>query len=70
MMSLFKEKRRIINVDETWLSETNFSRRKWCAAGSSNSIYKSEISHRIAMLTSLDTEGNVYFSLCHANTNA
>jgi hypothetical protein len=27
MMSLFKEKRRIINVDETWLSETNFSRR-------------------------------------------
>ena len=69
MMSLFKEKRRIINVDETWLSETNFSRRKWCAVGSSNSIHKSEISPRIAMLTALDTEGRVYFCLCHANTN-
>jgi hypothetical protein len=69
MMALFKEKRRIINIDETWLSETNFSRRKWCLKGSSNKIYNSEIAHRIAMLTALDTNGNIYFSLTHSNTN-
>lgn len=54
---------------ETWLSEKNFSKKKWCAVGSSNSIINCEISPRIAMLNDLEAERSEYFSLYHANKN-
>ena len=29
MMGLLSDGKRIINIDETWLNETNFTRRTW-----------------------------------------
>ena len=69
-MALLKDKKQIINIDETWLSQTNFSRRKWSSSAPKQSVANIEITPRIAMITALDTEGRIYFSLSHANTNS
>ena len=37
MMELLESGKCILNIDETWLSETNFARRKWRRRGTSNS---------------------------------
>ena len=38
MISLLKDGKRIINVDETWLNETNFTRKIWCPGKSNGNI--------------------------------
>ena len=50
-------KKRIINIDETWLGMTDFRRMKWCAQGSSNSKPKKNMQPRVTMITALDTQG-------------
>ena len=34
MIALLREGKRIINVDETWINETNFTRKVWCSSKS------------------------------------
>ena len=60
---------RIINVDETWINQADFRRRKWRRKGESNSISVSVISPRISMLTAIDTDGNLFYALSHGNTD-
>ena len=37
MIELLQSGKRIINIDETWLNDTNFVRKKWRKRGTSNS---------------------------------
>jgi hypothetical protein len=38
MIQLLKEGKRILNIDETWIAETDFRRRKWQEKGTTNSV--------------------------------
>ena len=38
MFALLRSGKRILNIDETWLNETSFQRRKWKEHGTSNSV--------------------------------
>jgi len=60
---------RILNIDESWLNETNFTRKMWCPAGAPATVIQRPISHRLALIAALDTEGDIYFSLTQSNTN-
>ena len=55
--------KRIINVDETWLNQLQFSRFKWCKKGEVNSMPIKGVTPRISMIVGLDTAGKVYCSL-------
>lgn len=70
MLETMKTKKRIINVDETWLADTQFSRRKWRQHGTTNSQAAKQVKPRISMILSFDSEGEVYFALTQVNTNA
>ena len=59
----------MINVDETWLNETNFQRMAWCRPNSRCSIPLRPIQPSLAMISALDSDGRVYFALSHANTD-
>jgi hypothetical protein len=50
----------IISIDETWLSETDYRRRKWGARYQSNSMRDINISSRVTLVTSLDSNGKVH----------
>jgi len=69
LLDLLKQGKRIINVDETWLNETNFQRKTWCRPLSSNTVKLRPITPSVAMIAALDTDGRVYFTLSHANTD-
>lgn len=69
MISLLLEGKRIINVDETWINETNFTRKAWCSTQSSGTVPLKAVQPALAMITSLDSDGHIHFALSHSNTD-
>ena len=63
LLNAFKEGKRILNIDETWLNETDFRRCKWRRRGESNSLSSKSVSPRISMLAAVDNFGGLYFSM-------
>ena len=70
MLQLLADGKRVLNIDESWISETEYSRRMWCPTKSSGSVTERTVSPRLALLAALDTEGKVYFALTHAITDS
>ncbi len=63
MLAILKDGKRVINIDETWLPQTDFRNRKWAARGSKNSQPVSEMLSKANAIVGVDTRGKVYFSL-------
>ena len=59
----------ILNIDESWVNSTNFTRRAWSQTGTLTTIPEKPISYRIALIAALDTEGRIYYCLTQANTD-
>ena len=70
MFELLNEGKRIINIDETWLSFLDFRGRKWRARGEKNTVSYKQLSHRVNMIAALDTDGRLYLSLTQFNTDS
>ena len=70
MLEKMNDSPRIINIDETWLNQTDFRRMKWRQRNSTNSIPLRGIAPRISMIAAIDTGGRVYFALTQVNTDA
>ena len=60
---------RIINVDETWLNQADFRRKKWRQKGETNSLSLKIITPRITMFTAIDQQGTLFYALSHGNTD-
>ena len=43
MLSVLDSGKRVINVDETWLSESNYIRKAWCRPGTPGTVTTSSI---------------------------
>ncbi len=61
--------KRLLNIDETWLSRTDFRRCRWRARGDTNSVPIKQLGKRLSVLMAIDTEGNSYSALSQANTD-
>ena len=59
-----------LNVDESWLSESNFLRRKWRMPGDNNSVPTQFITPRISIIVGADSNANLYVTLSQANNNS
>jgi len=59
----------LINLDESWINETDFRRMKWRPPGDSNVQPALQLSPRITLIAALDTLGNAYLTLTQANSN-
>lgn len=59
----------ILNIDETWLGTSDFRRRKWMFRVDNPTVAQMYIAPRVSMISALDTNGEVYFSLLQVNTN-
>jgi len=70
MLEILYLKKRVINVDESWIPETNYNRCMWCPKNAPCTITDKFMNPRLALIAALDTDGNVYFSLTHANTDS
>ena len=57
MIDLLTQGKRIICVDESWISETEYSRRMWCPKTANGTITQKAVSPRLALLASIDSDG-------------
>ena len=57
MLNMLTDNTRIINIDGSWLAETEYSRRMWCPSKAPATVADKGISPRLALITALDSEG-------------
>jgi hypothetical protein len=69
MIKLMQSKKRLCCLDESWINDSQFTRKKWKLPGTTNSISGHQVNPRITAIGCLDTLGNVYMSLLQSNTN-
>ena len=70
MLELLQKGTRVLNIDETWINDTNYTRMMWCPPRTPATMATRPTSYRISMIAALDTEGCVYYSLTQANTDS
>ena len=68
-LELIQKKKRIINIDESWLDSGDYRRRSWKVKGVINSMPIKKISPTITMMLAFDNFGEIYFSLLQANSD-
>ena len=52
-----KSKKRIINIDESWIDSGDYRRRFWQRKGLSNSLAVKKVAPRITLIVALDSRG-------------
>ena len=70
MLDLLDKGKRVINVDETWISETEYSQRMWFPSGGAARKTEKTLAPTLNMILALDTEGSLYYSVYHTNTDS
>ena len=63
MLQIYSQGKHVVNIDETWIPETDFRRRRWAAKGGYNSMSDGIMSHRVNMIVAVSSEGHVWLSL-------
>ena len=69
LLPLLQRGVRILNIDESWVNSTNFTRMIWAPPQTAATVRASPISYRISLIAALDTAGCIYYSLTQANTD-
>ena len=70
MLDLLADGKRVLNIDETWLGQTNYQRQVWQTKRHTQSLSLAVVNPRISMIVALDTFGDLYLELHQSNTNA
>ena len=60
----------MVNIDETWVAETNFTRKTWASKDKTGNTILNAVSPRVSMIAAFDTEGRIWFSLSHSNSDS
>ena len=69
MIELLKEGTLIINVDESWVAETNFTRKLWVPANAPATVPLASVTPRLSLIVALDTEGRIWYFMTQAATD-
>ena len=59
MINLLSEGKKIINVDESFIDQSNYTRRSWSPKKSRGSVKSSNMKESLKIFSALDTDGNV-----------
>lgn len=70
MLELLEQGFTIINIDESWINELDFARRRWHDRTESNSMPRKYVSPRLSVLAAIDTEGRAFMALTTSNTTS
>ena len=63
MLDLLSKDVRIINIDQTWINDTMFIRRRWRRRGAINTMNEHKVTPRTAVMMAISTKGELYCSL-------
>jgi hypothetical protein len=69
MLDLLSSGTRILNIDESFIGQTNYTRQLWQKPFEKESMRMMPVAPRISMIVALDNFGDVYLTLSQSNTN-
>ena len=69
MIKVYQNYKRVVNIDETWINQSDFRHKCWRTKGSTQSMPKSKVQPRISLIAGIDNFGEVYLCFTQANTN-
>ena len=70
LLELLEQGFRIVNVDESWINEVDFQRRKWHSKTETNSLPRKSVHPRLSLIAALDNRGSLYMALTTINTTS
>ena len=70
MLELLEQGFNIVNIDESWINELDFARRKWHDRIDTNSLPRKAVHPRLSLIAAIDTTGRVYMALTTGNTTS
>jgi hypothetical protein len=70
MLALYQEDKVIVNLDESWLGESDFRRMKWGPRKGTNSMRERVVAPRVTLIMAHDSNGELFMSLSQSNTDA
>ena len=69
MLRTLSENKRVICIDQSWLNDTQFTRRRWRKRGEVNTMSEHQVTPRISLLMAIGTDGELYAALTQVNTD-
>ena len=69
-LRLAQNKKHFLNVDESWLGQSDYRRLKWQVKGRPATLQPHQLQPRISVILGIDSEGQLYLSLVQANSNS
>ena len=70
LLELLEQGFRVINIDESWINEVDFQRRKWHERIEQNSLPKKTVYPRLSLLAAIDNLGSHYMAITTVNTTS
>ena len=69
MLQIYDEGKHVINIDESWIPQTDFRRRCWWTRRQNNSMADKGLGHKVNMIVAVSSEGKVWLALTQCNTD-
>ena len=60
MLEIYGQGKHVINIDESWIPETDFRRRRWASKGGQNSMAEKTMGHRVNMIVAVSASHIAY----------
>ena len=70
LIELLKEGKTILNVDESWIADSDYVRNVWRPTYATGTVTIKALSMKVAVIAAISTEGHIYYSLTHSLTNS
>ena len=70
MINVYHSKRRVINVDESWIPAADFHYKSWKRRGMLNSAPEKALIQKINIICAISTDGDVWIALTTCNTDS
>ena len=70
MLKVYESNTRVINIDESWIPEADFRKRRWKRRGVNNSKTEKLLSQKINIITAMSSDGDVWIALTTCNTDS
>ena len=70
MLSLLQQGKTIINMDESWISTTDFIRQSWSRPDQPSNVDYKPLGYRVSLILAIDSRGKLYCALSEANSSS
>lgn len=69
MLQIYSEGTHVVNIDESWVSVSDFRRHCWNRSAAINSLAEQSMGHKVNLICAVSSEGPVWLAQTQCNTD-